>query len=117
MADHTDLRPETALEALFETARADAQTPVSPDLEARVVMQAAQVQAAFARAPSGFWQRFWSELGGWPTATGLVTATAAGLWLGGAAPQTLDTVWTGVGLSTVSLDSYFPDYEMLFEEI
>jgi hypothetical protein len=105
------------LDALFKDARRDAQAPVSRDLEARVVMQAAQVQAAITRAPRRVWQRCWAELGGWPTATGLVTATAAGLWLGGAEPQTLDTVWTGIGLSTVSLDSYFPDYDTLFEEI
>lgn len=117
MADRPDLPPEPMLDALFEAARRDAQAPVSQDLEARVMMQAGQVQAGFSRAPTGFWRRIWAELGGWPTASGLVTATAAGLWLGLSAPEAVDGIWTDVGLSTVSLDSYFPDYDTLFEEI
>lgn len=116
MADHPDLNPDP-LDALFEVAREDAQTPVSQDLEARVLMQAVQVQAAMGRAQQGLLQRVWAEIGGWATASGLVTATAAGLWLGVATPDMLDSVWSSVGLSTVALDSYFPDYDMLFEEI
>ena len=105
----------------FEAAQQDVR-PLSPDLEARILMQAAQAQAGFAREreANGLFarlQRAWGELGGWPVAAGLATATVAGLWLGVSSPPALDAVWSGVGLTSASLDGDFPDYEAFFEEI
>ena len=112
---------EDILGDVFEAAQQDVR-PLSADLEARILMQAAQVQAGVARErrANGLFarlQRTWSELGGWPVAAGLVTATVVGLWLGITSPPALDAVWTGVGLTASSLDGDFPDYEAFFEEI
>jgi hypothetical protein len=119
--DPANTAPEDRdLFAAFESARAAGQDPLPDLLEAQILRDAADEtrirQAAQVRRPS-FWRRVWDEIGGWPTATGLATATAAGLWLGGATPEPLDGVWQGVGLTSLSSDVYFPDYDALFEEI
>ena len=112
---------DNILGGVFEAAQKDVK-PISADLEARILMQAAQVQAGFAheRRANGILirlQRIWAELGGWPVAAGLATATVAGLGLGIASPPALDAVWSGVGLTSDSLDGDFPDYDAFFEEI
>ena len=126
--DHGSARPQADglgddfLGGVFEAAQRDAHANLAADLEARILMQAAQVQAGFTRerASGGMmarWQRVWADLGGWPVITGVATATVAGLWLGIASPTALDSVWSGVGLTSASLDGDFPDYDAFFEEI
>lgn len=76
---------DAALEALFETARA--QPPAVPDgLMARVLSDAEMAQPAQAAAP---WAAWLSALGGLPGLGGLVTATCVGFWLGVAPPALL----------------------------
>lgn len=83
--DDTDRKDE--LETLFELARDE---PVPQALMARVLDDALSVQAeleaantATARASAGgLFSGIWAALGGWPAATGLVTATVAGVWIG-----------------------------------
>lgn len=111
MNDDLNQKDNAALEALFASARAERAVP-GPDLMARILADAAQataerqaatVPAALPRA--GFLTGLWSVLGGWGGAGGLAAATAAGVWLGIAPPQGLDSLTTAVfGTSdTVSL--------------
>lgn len=122
MAEAPKTPREDLLEDLFATARTEAQTPLSDDLSARLAVQAAQVQAGLIRqreaaTPLARLRQIWRELGGWTATAGLATATVAGLWIGGASPDVLNTVLDGAGVTTVSLDSYFPDYDSFLEEI
>ena len=117
-----DAPEDDLLSGVFDAAQRDAQVPLSADLEARILMQAAQVQAGLAhqRKAGGVMaraRRIWAELGGWPATAGLAAATVAGLWLGIASPTALDTVWSGVGLTSAGFDGGFPDYDAFFEEI
>lgn len=75
------------LEALFAQARQDRDAlPIG--LSARMMADAAQVQAELARpvvqpepAP-GRWAQFKALMGGWPGLSGLATACAVGVWIG-----------------------------------
>ena len=91
MADPHDMTdPDIALEAFFAAGRAAAPEPSAAFL-ARVLGEAEAVQAARA-APQpqprqGIWAGLLSALGGWGGASGLATATLAGVWLGFAGVQ------------------------------
>lgn len=85
------------LNGLFDAARRDgAQLPDA--LSARMLADAAQVQAGFASpAPEaaqvplspGIWRQMLALLGGWPAMGGLAAACAAGVWLGVSPPEFL----------------------------
>lgn len=81
------------LDLLFAQAQRDP-GQVPPGLTQRILADAEQVQAGLAgpvkmaRRP-GPWRQFLSALGGWPTIGGLVTACAAGVWIGLAPPSFL----------------------------
>jgi|AACY02.2.fsa_nt_gi hypothetical protein len=80
------------LEALFQTARRPDPVP-SEALMARVLADAAAEmprRAAAAPRRGAGWSALWLALGGWTGASGLVAATAAGLWIGIAPPAGLD---------------------------
>lgn len=86
---------DAALEAFFGAGRAQAE-PVSPSLMERVVADAmveADRRALFAgqrrAAAPGLLARALATIGGWPAAAGLVTATAAGVWIGAVQPEAL----------------------------
>lgn len=94
---------ETALDAFFDAGRADA-VPTSPRLMERVMADAvaeADARELFAgtrRAPSpGLLARALATIGGWPAVAGLVTATAAGIWIGAARPEALGDLALGFG--------------------
>lgn len=64
---------------------------ISPELMARVLTDAQEVQAGFAptvpgifgqRQPRGVWAQLGAALGGWPAVAGLAAASVCGLWLG-----------------------------------
>ena len=66
------------------------------DLSARMLADADRVQAGWRRpSPSmapvtpGIWAQLLNLLGGWPSLGGLVTACAAGVWIGFAPPSFL----------------------------
>jgi hypothetical protein len=90
------------LEAAFAAARAAAAAPAPGALLARIEADArAALRPEPAAAPArprpvagGRWRDLMQALGGWPGLGGLVAASAAGVWLGLAAPAALD----GLGL-------------------
>lgn len=93
------------LERLFAQGRCGA-APLPEALQQRILADADRVQAGFSRraatggsptgaptgaptAAPGFWAQFLAGLGGWPAMGGLVTACAAGVWIGLAPPAFL----------------------------
>lgn len=88
----TDIdRAEVRLDALFAAARRQSHD-LPPGLEARILADAARVGAGLraARPPlAPRLLRILDMLGGWPAATGLATACAAGVWIGLAPPSFL----------------------------
>jgi hypothetical protein len=96
---------DTALDAFFDAARAESPIP-SEGLLARIMADAEAQAAAHerpARAPQrarpGLIAAVVGVLGGWPALAGMVTATVAGVWLGFAAPDQLNTLAGGLLLS------------------
>ena len=86
------------LDLLFAEAR-EATRP-SDDLVARVLADAAREQAALSKPPatqqrSATARGWFSALGGWFGASGLVAATMAGLLVGVYAPDSIDSVLGG----------------------
>lgn len=124
------------LEGLFAAARA--QTPVpSADLMARILADA-EAQAVPEPAPAtggrtggrpvrptrGFWAALVAGLGGWPVLAGMATATVAGVWLGFATPEALDTMAGGIlmpgqtetGYQLEDMVPSYGDFSVLLEE-
>ncbi|ROT95868.1 dihydroorotate dehydrogenase [Histidinibacterium lentulum] len=83
------------LDALFSAARSGgAPVPLSADFVERVVADAAAERAASRPADAVKAGRvpgagLWAMLGGWAGASGLVAATAVGVWIGVAQPLDL----------------------------
>lgn len=104
------------LEAMLQAARAE---PVPEALMARVVADAARVQAGFAAparkavrsamppARPGLLRRLVQAAGGATACAGLATATLAGLWIGLSQPDALTPVsehlWPAASGETVEL--------------
>jgi hypothetical protein len=96
---------DATLEALFEAARAEAPVP-SEALLARI-MADADAEAGLrdrpapvpARRNRGLIAVVIGALGGWPAVAGMATATVAGIWVGFAAPDQLNTLAGGLLLS------------------
>ena len=88
------------LEAAFAAARAAAAAPAPAALLARIEADAraelrpepAPVPVRPRSAARGRWHDLMQALGGWPGIGGLATASAAGVWLGLAAPAALDAL-------------------------
>lgn len=117
---------EVDLEAFFAVARRDPM-PSSDKLMTQVLEDALALQDAAKRAegsvPEGpgesFFSRLWSALGGWPAASGLVTATVTGLWIGISPSLGLgDAVITAIGLNGVESyqDAFSTGFDYAFEE-
>src|SRR6056297_1115611 len=110
----TDDRDE--LEGILSAARGGERP--SEDLVARVLADAAAVQTAPA-APAyrtARWRLAWPALGGWLGAGGLATAAAAGLFIGVAAPEQVDSALGGQlsSLGLVQTDGLLPGlYDLL----
>ncbi len=73
------------LEEFFAAARATP-APLPPDVQARILADAAALMPA---APLAWHRALWQLLGGAAGISGLVTATAVGVWLGVAPPAQL----------------------------
>ncbi|MGY3439320.1 MULTISPECIES: hypothetical protein [unclassified Marinovum] len=94
-------REDMFLDTLFDEARQTraAEVPeVSPDLMARILADAENVQAGFdtaalpvRRAPPrpGLWAQIGAALGGWPAFAGLAATSICGVWLGISPPDGL----------------------------
>ena len=113
------------LEALLEEARQD-QPTLPDDLSARILADAADVQArqaaalavppaqnpaaTFAASAIGMWRQFRAAVGGWPAMGGMAAACAVGLWIGLAPPSFLPdpAEFTQLSVDTTALpyDSY-----------
>ena len=97
----TDPKHDPDLNDFFAAARADRPEP-SGDLLARIEAQAVAempVAGAATRGP-GPLRQLLQAFGGWPGATGLAAASAAGLWFGLSGAETL---WTLVPLQSADL--------------
>lgn len=125
--DH-DRQAEQELEALFEAGRDAAPVP-SQALMARIMADAEAEIASRTRAPAparGLLARILEGLGGWPAMAGLATATVAGVWLGFAAPDSLNALTGGLLLpdsaattTSYDLEDIVPGYgglQALYEE-
>ena len=117
MADpHKTTDPDIALEAFFAAGRSAAAEPSAAFL-ARVLAGAEAVQADRA-APQpqprqGILAGVLSALGGWGGASGLATATMAGIWLGFAGVQGSNTLTAFLAApdETVGTLELIPDFD------
>ena len=105
------------LEDLFELARRAAPAP-SPELLARLVADARSAAPKTALAPSragsGWLSGVWHQLGGWPAAATLATATLSGVWIGSQSPtETLDSFGETIFLTDLSADD-LTDSDLFF---
>ncbi len=101
-----DDRDDAGLEALFRAARG-AEAP-GDDLVARVLADAAEVQAELTAAPAprpragrGWLGGLVQTIGGWPAVSGVTLAGLAGLAIGFSAPDLVDS-WSGGQIWTLS---------------
>ena len=112
---------DDGLEDFFKAARAEAPQP-SDDLMARIMADAqahlpAPAPIATPRKPvrQGLLAGLLAAMGGWPSVATMATATVAGIWLGFAQPDALNTLSGGTllpGSTTTSydLDELVPSY-------
>lgn len=106
---------DAMLESYFTAARKAAPEPPA-DLLTRVAAaaEAGMVpEPAPAPQPRGL-KALVAGIGGWPALAGLATATAAGVYLGVLAPQTLDLLM--LGGSGVDLGAFQPGYGVFLGE-
>ncbi|WP_068112929.1 hypothetical protein [Tropicimonas marinistellae] len=126
MTSETDKTLDEELEVFFEASRVAAPDP-SPEMLARVLADAYSAQDAIeieapATAPetsrrAGLGGVF-SAIGGWPAMAGLVTATAAGIWIGYNPPSTVDTLTQPLlgSVYNLTMDSSLPDIDFLLAD-
>jgi hypothetical protein len=116
------MRNDAGLEAFFEAARKAAPEPsaallarVLADAEAELAARARPAMPAVPRRP-GHWLNFVRGLGGWPALAGMATAAVAGVWLGFATPDSLNTLSGGLLLpdsaaaTSYDLEDMLPGY-------
>lgn len=117
-----DSKKEDGLEMFFAEARADAARNPSSDLMARVLADAADVQAASLAqgvvtpaATGGGFAGVLSAIGGWFGASGVVAAGLTGLVMGFYLPDQIDTVLNGQVSSIIGEDAanLLPGFETL----
>lgn len=108
---------DEALESLFAQARVQPPQPTA-DLQARILEDAMDVQAALAAAPvvapepeAGLMQRIAALFGGWPALGGMVTASLLGIWIGAAPPAFLPDAASLLNQGAQNVD-VFDSYEM-----
>ena len=94
MTSENNRRPD-GLDAYFDAARGHPRP--SDDLVARVLADAAAVQAAPADRPAPRPARpgFWEAIGGWVAISGLAVASAAGVAIGVSLPSMIDVGTSG----------------------
>ncbi|GAA6161227.1 MULTISPECIES: hypothetical protein [Ruegeria] len=106
---------EKNLDEMFATAREN-RPLLSDDLTVRILTDAEQVRLnqikAADRPRRSYWARVLDGIGGWHSFGGLVAASAAGVWIGFAAPDFLPDPATYIyqqeaGLALADLDTSF----------
>ncbi|SLN56884.1 hypothetical protein PSA7680_02962 [Pseudoruegeria aquimaris] len=107
------------LDLFFGAARAADAVPttdllmrIAADADAEADARAAEARAAAPRAPRrGVWAGLLAAVGGWPALAGVMTASAAGFWIGFSAPEPFaDGVsWLN---DTAYVSDYLPSYEL-----
>lgn len=100
----TDDRNDDGLEALFAAARARDDRPPGA-LVARVLAEAEAAQPS-----RGGFAGLIRALGGWPSAAGLVAASAAGVLIGFSAPDAVSVFGTAAVDSAYDLTDLVPGY-------
>lgn len=117
----TDRDDDKMLESLFEAGRAEAPVP-SQELMARILADAqanmpapAPIARAARPARRGLLAGLLAAVGGWPSVATMATATVAGIWLGFAQPDTLNTLSGGTLLPgsagvAYEVDDLIPSY-------
>ena len=108
MTMREDRDGDAALDALFAEARARPER-VPADLVARVLADAEAIRPGARR--QGWVAGFMGAIGGWPSAAGLAAASAAGLYIGYAAPEAVPLF--GPALAGYELIDLAPDYPVL----
>ena len=123
---------DAALDAFFVAGRANAPEP-GAELMARIMADAdAEIDArAAASAPAGRrrqgrWAALLGGIGGWPALASMATAAVAGIWMGFASPDQINTLAgglllpdTAVSETSYELEDLLPGYsgfESLAEE-
>ena len=86
------------------------QPQVPRDLMARVLIDADQMQPKPGAAPrAGVWAALMDMIGGWPAVGGIAMAGVAGLWIGVAPPNSLETVTSAVLGDAQTVDLFGSD--------
>lgn len=88
------------LEELFAAARRHAPRPDAA-LLGRIAADAERA------APVHGWRGLWSAVGGWPAAAGFAAAALAGVWIGAAPPEPVESV---IGTQNYDLADLMPGY-------
>ncbi len=109
---------ESELDEFFAAAK-ESEVPASPDLMARVLADAEDLQprASEVARPhsSNLWAGLLDVLGGWPALGGVAAAGVAGLWLGMAPPASVEDLTSGLWGTTTAV-SLMSDFDTLLEE-
>ncbi|MEM6594993.1 MAG: hypothetical protein AAF672_09390 [Pseudomonadota bacterium] len=111
---------ELDLDALFAEAKA-APAPSSEQLQARIIADAAALQPQSAPVLAGPARRrplatLLDAIGGWPAIGGLVTAAAAGVYIGFAQPDLLAAPEQAIADPGFTVSGFLPGDDMFFEE-
>ena len=116
MTTNTDERDEAALDALFAAGRQE-MPRASDDFMKRLEADMGSALPRPASLPVADTSPGFGWLAGLFTASGLTGATLAGVWIGFAMPETLDS-FAGEAESTVALSSFLPgsDLGSVFDE-
>ena len=120
---------DAGVDAMFGAARSQPLHPLSDDLFARIMADAADVQprgvARSTPVGGGMRRALVDLLGGWPTLAGLTTATLAGIWIGVAQPAGVVALQGNFGLTPVAtqdgaisygIEDLMPGFDSLVQE-
>lgn len=106
MTDQEHKKPDM-LDDMFVTARAQAPEPSADFMLAMQEMALAQQpRPSLAPARESWFAALRGSIGGWPGLAGLAMASAAGIWIGVAQP---DSLLSATGLDTATLGAFGVD--------
>ena len=119
MTVNDETETDRALVQMFDAGKRDHPMP-SSDLMARVLADAAAVQAGFAAKPGyetqrrTLWNKVHEMMGGWPGLSALTASVCVGVFFGFSSP---DTVLTYVpGIETELADGSFDFFDAVGED-
>ncbi|SLN22342.1 hypothetical protein ROA7450_00829 [Roseovarius albus] len=121
MSTHTEDTKDIWLDECFAAARQDT-TAAPDDLITKILADAGTMQQEFATQSlvatpvrAGLFARVSQALGGWPSITGLATASLAGVWIGMSAPAGLEGVTQALVGAEAVIDVVDQYYQAEFE--